>query len=91
MTYVITSRCTEAKDLSCVAACPVDCIHPTAGEDGFDDVPQLYIDPDVCIDCRACADVCPVSAPVFEDDLTDEDRPALEENAAWFRRHAQTG
>lgn len=84
MTYVITGRCADAKDMSCVAACPVDCIHPSAGEDGFDDAPQLYIDPVACIDCRACAEVCPVDAPVHEDDLTDEERPFLEINAAHF-------
>ena len=86
MTYVITGRCAEAKDMSCVAACPVDCIHPTAAEVGFDEAPQLYIDPTACIDCRACAEVCPVDAPVFEDDLTDEERPFLQINAAYFQR-----
>ena len=46
MTYVIAEPCIGTKDLSCVEVCPVDCIHPTQEEQGFDDEPQLYIDPD---------------------------------------------
>ncbi len=40
-----------------VDACPVDCIHPkknTTYDDaplGFDEVPQVFIDPIECIDC----------------------------------------
>lgn len=86
MTYVITGRCADAKDMSCVAACPVDCIHPTVGEEGFTDSAQLYIDPETCIDCRACADVCPVGAPVHEDDLDEDELPSLAVNAAFFKR-----
>jgi len=32
MTYVITAPCFGVKDGSCVDVCPVDCIHPAAGE-----------------------------------------------------------
>ena len=45
MPYVITEPCIGVKDKSCVDVCPVDCIH------GNDEDPQLYIDPQVCIDC----------------------------------------
>ena len=48
MAYVIIDTCT--KDNNCVEACPVDCIHPTEDEEGYEDVPQLYIDPDECIE-----------------------------------------
>lgn len=41
MTYVIAEPCIGTKDLSCVEVCPVDCIHPTQGEEGFEDQPQL--------------------------------------------------
>jgi ferredoxin len=36
MTYVIAEPCIGTKDLSCVEVCPVDCIHPTQDEQGFD-------------------------------------------------------
>ena len=57
MTYVICEPCIGVKDRSCVDACPVDVIHPHSGEAGFDDEPQLYIDPGGCIDCGACQPV----------------------------------
>jgi NAD-dependent dihydropyrimidine dehydrogenase PreA subunit len=60
MTYVIAEPCIGTKDLSCVEVCPVDCIHPTQDEPGFDDEAQLYIDPEECIDCDACVEACPV-------------------------------
>ena len=62
-------NCIGSKDTACLDACPVDCIHPkknTSYDDdrpGFNEVPQLYIDPVECIDCSACVPVCPVSAP----------------------------
>ena len=51
MTYVIAGSC--IKDDSCVEVCPVDCIHPKPGAPDFDTAEQLYIDPEVCIDCDA--------------------------------------
>ena len=54
MTYVITQPCIGVKDASCVDVCPVDCIHPSQNEEGFDEAEQLYINPDECIDCGAC-------------------------------------
>ena len=51
MAFVIAEPCIGTKDTACVDACPVDCIHPkknTKYDDarpGFDEVPQLYIDP----------------------------------------------
>jgi NAD-dependent dihydropyrimidine dehydrogenase PreA subunit len=62
MTYVITEPCIKVKDATCIDVCPVDCIHPRKGEKDFAKAPQLYIDPDVCIDCGACIPVCPVKA-----------------------------
>ena len=60
------------KDNSCVEVCPVDCIHPTPDEPDYDNVEQLYIDPDECIDCDACVEACPVDACFAEDQLPDE-------------------
>ena len=68
MPYVIAEPCIGSKDSSCVAVCPVDCIHPTPDEPGFADAEQLFIDPEECIDCDACAESCPVDA-VFADGL----------------------
>ncbi len=58
MTHVIAEPCIGVKDKSCLAVCPVDCIHE--GEQ------QLYVDPEECIDCGACQSECPVGA-VFTD------------------------
>lgn len=60
MAFAITQTC--CTDASCVAACPVNCIHPTPDEPDFGTTDMLYIDPRACIDCGACADACPVDA-----------------------------
>jgi NAD-dependent dihydropyrimidine dehydrogenase PreA subunit len=84
MTYVITEACIGTKDLSCVEVCPVDCIHPTADESGFDETEQLYIDPSECIDCDACVEACPVDACYAEDLVPDQWRDYIERNAAYY-------
>ncbi|MBB4683581.1 FAD-dependent oxidoreductase [Amycolatopsis jiangsuensis] len=66
MAYAITQTC--CNDASCVAVCPVNCIHPAPGEPGFGTTDMLYVDPATCIDCGACADACPVDA-IFPADL----------------------
>ena len=58
MAYVIAQPCIGVKDNSCVEVCPVDCIHST------DDADQYFINPDECIDCGVCAEVCPVEGDV---------------------------
>lgn len=62
MTYVITEPCVGDKNAACVDVCPVDCIHPTADEPGYDEAPHLFIHPTECIDCNACLEACPVEA-----------------------------
>ncbi|WP_299573787.1 ferredoxin family protein, partial [uncultured Williamsia sp.] len=69
MAHVITQPC--CNDASCIAVCPVNCIHPTPDEPEFLTAEMLYIDPDTCIDCGACIDECPVEA-IFPDDQLDE-------------------
>ena len=49
MAYVIAEPCIGTKDNSCVEVCPVDCIHPTPDEPGYDAVEHLHIDPDAVI------------------------------------------
>lgn len=87
MAHVITDLCRDSKDQSCVQVCPVDCIHPypeVDGEQAFEESLQLYIDPDVCIDCGACAPACPVSAIFFDDDLPEEKRGFIDLNRDYF-------
>ena len=84
MAYVINEPCIGTKDTSCVEVCPVDCIHPTPDEPGFDDADQLYIDPEECIDCDACVEACPVDAITSEDTVPPEWHDYIERNAAYY-------
>tara|TARA_R110002033_G_C3861093_1_gene236482 strand:+ start:1245 stop:1490 length:246 start_codon:yes stop_codon:yes gene_type:complete len=78
MTHVIAQPCIDVRDKACVDVCPVDCIH------GDDNDPQLYINPDDCIDCCLCVDACPVDAIFLEDDLPDEWSEFIEVNEKFF-------
>jgi NAD-dependent dihydropyrimidine dehydrogenase PreA subunit len=80
MAYIITEACIGTKDKSCVDVCPVDCIH------GADDDPQLYIDPDECIDCSACEPACPVNAIYFEDDVPADLKQYIAVNADYYKK-----
>ncbi|WP_309053978.1 FAD-dependent oxidoreductase [Streptomyces sp.] len=82
MTYAITQTC--CNDATCVAVCPVNCIHPTPDEPDFGTTEMLYIDPRSCIDCGACADACPVDAIFPVDRLTGKLRAYEAINAAHF-------
>ncbi|HEX6340162.1 FAD-dependent oxidoreductase [Umezawaea sp.] len=68
MAYAITQTC--CSDASCVAVCPVNCIHPTPDEPDFGTTDVLHVDPRACIDCGACAEACPVDAIFPVDELT---------------------
>ena len=85
MTYVITQPCMESKDASCVLVCPVDCIHPTPDEPEFQTAEQLYINPDECIDCNACAQACPVDACLPDEGVPTKWSHFVELNAAFFK------
>ena len=85
MAHVIAQPCIGTKDTSCVEVCPVDCIHPTVDGDDHADAAQLFIDPDVCIDCGLCVDECPVQAIFPQEDLPAEWNDFIEKNAAYFR------
>ncbi len=85
MAYVINEPCIGTKDTSCVEVCPVDCIHPTADEPGFEAADQLYIDPEECIDCDACVEACPVDAITSDDMVPPEWHEYIERNAAYYR------
>ncbi|PSR25586.1 MAG: 4Fe-4S ferredoxin [Sulfobacillus thermosulfidooxidans] len=93
MAHVITGLCADAKDQSCVEVCPVDCIHPASSLDGVDayrDTPQLYVDPETCIDCGACVPVCPVGAICMTDDLRPEDHKFIQINAEYYQRERRS-
>jgi len=66
-------------DQSCVAVCPVDCIHFEEGKDRM-----LYINPVECIDCGACQPACPVSAIFPEADVPEAQAKYTDINALWF-------
>ncbi|MFJ9825070.1 FAD-dependent oxidoreductase [Streptomyces sp. NPDC101160] len=87
MTYAITQTC--CNDATCIAVCPVNCIHPTPDEPDFGRTEMLYIDPGSCIDCGACADACPVDAIFPADALAaagQEEYAAV--NAAFYEERA---
>ncbi len=84
MSYYIAEPCIGTKDTACVEVCPVDCIHPTKDEDAFEEAKQLYIDPDVCIDCGACEPVCPVTAIFPEEELPDKWQEYVAINTDYF-------
>jgi ferredoxin--NADP+ reductase len=86
VTYVITEACANSKTAACVRVCPVDCIHPTPEEAAFQQFRQLYIDPQVCIDCGACVTECPVDAiyPDYKVPAAMEHSTAA--NAAHYRK-----
>ena len=60
MPHVITEKCLGEQYASCVAVCPVDCIHPGT----YKNEPFMVIDPLVCIDCGLCVPECPIGAIV---------------------------
>lgn len=90
MPYVITEACIGVKDASCVAVCPVDCIHPTPDEAEFATIDQLYIGPGVCIDCGACEPECPVNA-IYPDSTVPEDLTSyIAKNADYYAEKAES-
>ena len=73
MTIVVTDNCQLCRFTECVSVCPVACFHG--------DAETIYIDNDVCIDCRACIPVFPVKAILAEEDLPDDKKHWVEVNA----------
>ena len=82
MAYVIVDTCT--KDMECVPACPVDCIHPKEDEAGFAEATMLYIHPTECIDCGACIPVCPSNSIYILEELPAELAHFAAKNAAYY-------
>jgi ferredoxin len=80
MPFVIAEPCVDVQDQACVRVCPVACIHFDAGKDR-----KLYIDPNECIDCGACAPACPVQAIYAEFDLPAPWATYQAIDALWYR------
>ena len=80
MSYVIAQPCVDQNDKSCIEVCPVDCITADASVDR-----KFYVDPEVCIDCGACADACPNEAIFRSDELPAEWAAYARVDAIWYR------
>ncbi|WP_327358705.1 FAD-dependent oxidoreductase [Streptomyces sp. NBC_01304] len=89
MPYAITQNC--CSDATCIAVCPVNCIHPTPEERDFGSTEMLYVDPKACIDCGACADACPVDAIFPADSLLGGQREYVAINAAYYEEQTAAG
>jgi NAD-dependent dihydropyrimidine dehydrogenase PreA subunit len=76
MTYVIGRACVDVVDKSCVQDCPVDCI--------YEGDRAMYINPDECVDCGACAFICRMDAIYYETDLPEDQQEFLHDNSAFF-------
>lgn len=76
MTYVVTAACIDVKDRACIEECPVDAIYE--GPVG------TYINPVECIDCGACASVCPATAVFFAPEVPTNQRDYIAANAEFF-------
>lgn len=83
MAHVIVDSCT--KDALCLDACPNDAIHPTKAEPKFEEVPQLFISPDLCIDCGACVPVCPTNSIFPADELPAGKEEFAKKNADFYK------
>jgi NAD-dependent dihydropyrimidine dehydrogenase PreA subunit len=82
MAYVVTDGCT--KDFVCVAECATAAIAPAQSDAAAATVPQVYINPDECIDCGNCASVCPSGAIFSVDELPADKAGFAEKNQAYF-------
>jgi NAD-dependent dihydropyrimidine dehydrogenase PreA subunit len=83
MAYVITDACT--KDFLCAAECATAAIAPASAYDAAAaGVPQLFINPDECIDCGNCASICPAGAIFVEDELPAGKEHFAAKNKAYF-------
>ena len=75
MTHVVAEPCIKCKYTDCVAVCPVECFH--------EGVNFLVINPEKCINCGMCVDVCPTAAIFTEDDLPEKWAEYVEINARY--------
>ena len=79
MTFVVTRACIGCKDTSCVEVCPCDCFH--------EGPEMLFINPDCCTECEACASVCPSNAIFLDADVPDAWRDDIQLNQIQSQIH----
>ena len=84
MAHVIIETC--KKDNLCVDVCPSEAIHPLKSEADWETAPQLYINPEDCMDCGACVTECPTNSVYPAEELPADKRDAAERNAAYFTK-----
>jgi len=82
MAYVVTDAC--IKDFVCVTECATSAIAPQPTDEAAQTVSQVYIDPDVCIDCGSCAALCAQNAIYSDADLPADKAHFAEKNRAYF-------
>ncbi len=82
MAYVVTDAC--IKDFVCVVDCATAAIAPTEGDPRAGEVSQVFINPDECIDCVNCADLCQQNAIFSESDLPADKVEFADKNRAFF-------
>jgi NAD-dependent dihydropyrimidine dehydrogenase PreA subunit len=82
MAYVITDTCT--KDMLCIDTCPSDAIHPRADEAGFEAATQVYVNPELCMDCGACMPVCTTNSIFPAEEVPADKAQFVELNAKYF-------
>jgi len=87
MPYVITDKC--IKDLRCVDACPSDAIHPSKDEPALAEIKQLYINPQECMECAACASECTAGAIYLDCELPPGAKQFAAVNADYFEGKSQ--
>lgn len=86
MAFVICEPCIGRKETACFEVCPVEAIHPGKEEDGYEETDQLFINPDECIECGACAAECPVEAIYQEDEVPEAWKSYIEKNANYYKK-----
>jgi ferredoxin len=74
MTHVVTERCVGCRYVDCARVCPVDCFYVVA------EPAMLVINPDECIDCRACTPECPVHAIYPDEEVPEPYRGWIDRN-----------
>lgn len=77
MTFVVTQPCVNCRYTDCVVVCPMECFYEGAN--------MLYIHPEECIPCDACAVECPVEAIYPIDDVPPQWRDYIQLNAEMSR------
>ncbi len=84
MAHVIVDTC--KKDNLCVDSCPSGAIQPLKKESAWETVPQLYINPDDCLDCGTCVSDCPTNSIFPADELPAGKLEFAEKNAAYYKK-----